>query len=85
MMLTSSPDDIQMIIIIKLYPLEWFSADVNFIKRLVCLRQNGIEYYEKIRLVQQNGRRLTRKTREVYPDLTTGQLMVFNLKSLMHI
>ena len=22
--------------------LEWFSADVNFIKRLVCLRQNGI-------------------------------------------
>ena len=42
MRLTSSPDDIQMIIIIKIYPLEWSSADVNFIKRLVCLHQNGI-------------------------------------------
>ena len=42
MLLTTSPDDIQMIIIIKIYPLEWFFADVHFIKRLVCFRQNGI-------------------------------------------
>ena len=41
-MLTTSPDDIQMIIIIKIYPLEWSYADLNFIKRLVCLRSNGI-------------------------------------------